>query len=173
MKLNDIIPLMERNISTEIETARAEYTTFRSRNTEAGGGIRPEAKAQEARHKAKLKSLNDELKAEKNAPSNEEKLENKKFINKVDNRKDDKEATKKRQSVAQSEGNLAANAWVKKQGGYSGAAKTIEHMAKEQTNSGKEPFDAEAIANKIGITKGSVLRWINTRPEFSSVKKYT
>jgi hypothetical protein len=178
MKLNEIknilsIDLLEKkveDIESDLKSAKDEYTAFLRKHKTVDGSLQPQALEQKKRHQAKIKALNQALKIAKEAPSDAENAERKQFISKVDNRKQDKQATKERASKALSDGLKSANAWVTKQGGYEAAAKVVEQMIKKQTNNGQHEIDAEAIAKEIGITPGSVRRWINSRPEFKHIK---
>lgn len=180
MKLLDIKPISEANkpitqLELELDQARSKYSAWRRDNSiKSNKEIPHHLQNKMIQFVDKIQAANEQLKtAKENEQSDEQKKDSVKFNQKLATRNDDKEAKAKRLGKASGEGLKAAKAWVDKQGGYKGAAKALIKIAKEQTNDGQEPFDAQAVADKIGITKGSVLRWINTRSEFNGMKRFT
>jgi len=179
MRLSEIKPLTEAaktvaQLEQELGDARSKYSAFRRDNSIKSKSEVPHHLQNKFRGFVdKIAAINEQIKiAKENAQDSGDKSTTKDFNQKLASRHDDKEASDARKGKALSAGSGAAKAWVEKQGGYAGAGKEMERIAKEQTNDGQEPFDAQEIADKIGITKGSVLRWINTRKEFYGVKKY-
>lgn len=161
-------------LKQELSEVRSKYSAFRRDNSiKSNTTVPPHLQNKLRKYVDTIAAINGQIKtATENDRSNEEKSDTVEFNQKLATRKDDKEASTIRKGKAQSEGNLNANEWVKKQGGYAGAAKALIKMAKNQTNNGQEAFDAQAAADSIGITKGSVLRWINSRDEFNGMKEY-
>jgi len=179
MRLTDIKPLFEDRKSTkqlqdEVDMVRKKYSAWRrDHSIKSNKEIPHHLQNQMRQFVDKIQAANEQLKiAKENEQTDSEKSEQKEFNQTLATRNDNKEAKAERLSKAGGEGLNAAKKWVDKHGGYKGAAKALVKIAKEQTNDGQEPFDAQTVADKIGITKGSVLRWINTRSEFNGMKRF-
>lgn len=179
MKLTDIKPLFEdrksiKQLEDELDNTRKKYSSWRRDNSiKSNKEIPDHLQGKMRQFVDKIQAANEQLKiAKENEQTDDQKKDSVEFNQKLATRHDDKEAKAERLGKASSEGHGAAKKWVDKHGGYKGAAKALIKIAKEQTNDGQEPFDAQAVADKIGITKGSVLRWINTRSEFNGMKRF-
>ena len=175
MKLTEVRVLSESvdSIKAKLTNLTSELSNLTSRGGSLGhGSVLPQYKAQFDRLKATQKTLRAELKLVRKRDAENAGSVVKDIKKDLAIRDTMPKAQAERLSKAQSEGNIAANAFVKKHGGYDGVANYLEPIIKQMTNDGTEPFDPEAIANKVGITKGSVNRWLR-RPEFRQLKKYT
>lgn len=177
MKLSDIKPLTEEmsipGLKAELTKAYDEKKMMMMKGASLGhGGVKPEYIPRIDKIKANIKAIQDQLKLLQQQDKDGNKESVAAIKKELSTRNDDKDAVASRKSAAQSAGNNAANAFVKKHGGYTGVAKYLGKKMKAMTNDGTEALDAQVLADEVGITKGSITRWLR-RPEFKDLARYT